>query len=69
VFFFCRDTLFLEDFKIKNILQDFKQKKELVDMGAQVLCYRCKDDGILHSILHIFIQFTLSGFVYGLNTK
>ena len=43
--FACRDTLFLEDFKLADFVKDFLASRASSEGGALVPCYRCKDDG------------------------
>ena len=42
-----RDTLFLEDFKLSDFVEEFLASKACSEGGAFVPCYRCKDDGTL----------------------
>ena len=41
----CRDTLFLEDFKLADFVKEFLASRASSEDGALVPCYKCKDDG------------------------
>ena len=47
----CRDTLFLEDFKLAEFVEEFLASKASSEGGALVPCYKCKDDGKIFKVL------------------
>ena len=53
----CRDTLFLEDFKLAEFVEEFLASRASSEGGALVPCYKCKDDGkIMKLVIRLILR-------------
>ena len=52
-FFFCyRDTLFLEDFSLDEMVEKFIRCVDKMESAALVSCYNCSDEGMIMCTCH-----------------